>query len=241
MHTHFHLHLFFFNACVTACIYSAIFFIRCYLFVVHFIVFSYVLSFFKSLRYYAASAEGGTSKRQIFKVQINGQKADQNTVECLTCSVLARHLHEPVSPVITTSTSGSPTPPKPESKKSNRLNFTSSHPHQFHANSSCRYSNAILSPSLEYYVHECLGPSIPYVEVRSLPTNKLVKLLQVNQQLRQDSIDKAFPRKLQIKVPLLVDNTPWKRTIPDYVAVELFLPPGLREDESTLYPLLVWT
>ncbi len=190
-------------------------------------------------RYYAASAEGGTTKRQIFKVQINGQKADENTVECLTCFVLARHLHEALAPVITTSSSGSSS--KSESKNANRLNFTSSHPHQFHANSSCRYSNAILSPSLEYYVHECLGPAIPYVEVRSLPTNKLVKLLQTNQQLRQDSVDKAFPRKLQLKVPLLIDNTPWKRSKPDYVAVELFLPPGLREDESTLYPLLVWT
>lgn len=94
---------------------------------------------------------------------------------------------------------------------------------------------------MEYYVHECLGPSIPYVEVRSLPSNKLVKLIQINQHLRQISIDKAFPRKIQLKVPLLVDNTPWKRSKPDYVAVELYLPPGLREEESTLYPLLVWT
>ena len=121
------------------------------------------------------------------------------------------------------------------------MNFTSSHPNHYHANSSCRYSNAILSPSLEYYVHECLGPTIPYVEVRSLPTNKLVKLIQVNHQLQLDSLGKAFPRKIQLKVPLLVDNTPWKRSKPDYVAVELHLPPGLKEDESTVYPLLVWT
>nr|CAH0102070.1 unnamed protein product [Daphnia galeata] len=175
------------------------------------------------------------------RVEINGQKADQNTVECLTCSILARHLGETSSLSTASSTSGSSSSSKSQSKNSIQMNFTSSHPNHYHANSSCRYSNAILSPSLEYYVHECLGPTIPYVEVRSLPTNKLVKLIQVNHQLQLDSLGKAFPRKIQLKVPLLVDNTPWKRSKPDYVAVELYLPPGLKEDESTVYPLLVWT
>lgn len=196
----------------------------------------------RNLVYYAASAEGGKSKRQIYKVEINGQKADHNTVECLTCSVAARHLNEPFSSSNSLSSPGSRSASsKSQFKHSIYSNFSSSHPHQYHANSSCHYSNAILSPSLEYYVHECLGPSIPYAEVRSLPANKLVKLLQVNQQLHEDSLDKAFPRKIQLKVPLLVDNTPWKRSKPDYVAVELYLPPGLKEEESTVYPLLVWT
>lgn len=170
-------------------------------------------------------------------MQINGQKADQNTVECLTCSVLAAHLNDPAP------TSMPPTGSRStESKLLIRSNLSSSsHPNQYHSNSSCRYSNAVLSPTMEFYVHECLGPSIPYVEVRSLPSNKLVKLIQTNQQLREMALDKAFPRKFQLKVPLLVDHTPWQRTKPDYVAVELYLPPGLREDESTLYPLLVWT
>ncbi|XP_046645659.1 prolyl endopeptidase FAP-like isoform X1 [Daphnia pulicaria] len=195
----------------------------------------------RNLVYYSASAEGGRSKRQVYRVEINGQKADQNTVECLTCSVQARHLAEQSSHSVTSSTSGSSSSSKSQAKNSTPLNFTSSHPNQYHSNSTCRYSNAILSPSLEYYVHECLGPTIPYVEVRSLPTNKLVKLIQVNRQLQLDSMDKAFPRKIQLKVPLLVDNTPWKRSQPDYVAVELYLPPGLKEEESTVYPLLVWT
>lgn len=172
--------------------------------------------------------------RKIYKVQINGQKADRNNIECLTCSIVARHLADYNAYVVSSS---------PESLRSSAHtgNMTSPHPNHFHSNSSCRYSNAVMSPSLEYYVHECLGPTIPYVEVRSLPNNKLVKLLLTNQQLRDRALEKAFPRMLQLRVPLLVDNTPFKRSKPDYVAVELYLPPGLREDESTLYPLLIWT
>ena len=55
-------------------------------------------------------------------------------------------------------------------------------------------------------VHECLGPFIPYVELRSLPANKLVKVIQTNKKLEEDSMGKAFPRVLQFSVPLRQGN-----------------------------------
>ena len=51
-------------------------------------------------------------------------------------------------------------------------------------------------------IHECLGKCLPYVELRSLPTNKLVKVLQSNQKLQEELFQKAFPRILQFSVPL---------------------------------------
>lgn len=177
-------------------------------------------------RYYTGSTEGKTSQQNAYKLQINGQKMDRTSTECLTCSPAMRVASDV---------------PEPQ-----KLVAIAPHPHHLpskivHANSSCRYSNAYLSPSLEFYVHECLGPSVPYVEVRSLPTNRLVKLLQNNQQLRSDSIDKAFPHLMQLKVPLHGDNPPGKRNKPEFVTVELYLPPGFKEDDNTIYPLLVWT
>ena len=161
-------------------------------------------------------------------------------VECLTCSVSAKHLHNisggQVASAIPAAFMSS------ESMYSAGANLTSSHPRHFHGNSSCRYSEAKLSPGLDYYVHECLGPSIPYAEVRSLPANKLVKLLQINHRLRAEAVGKAFPRMIQLRVPLMVDATAtWKRTKTDYVTVELYLPPGLKEDDTLIYPLIIWT
>lgn len=175
-------------------------------------------------RYYTGAAEGKTSQQNIYKLQINGQKTDRTSVECMTCSRMSKVASDLPEPERLVSDPPHPLPTKVA-----------------HANSSCRYSNAYLSPSLEFYVHECLGPLVPYVEVRSLPTNRLVKSLQHNQQLRSDSMDKAFPRLMQLKVPLHGDNPPGKRNRPDFVTVELYLPPGLREDDNTIYPLLVWT
>lgn len=176
-------------------------------------------------RYYTGAAEGKTSQQNIYKLQINGQKTERTSVECLTCS-------QPPTRVA----ADLPEPEKLVSSNERQVPSRVVHP-----NSTCRYSNAYLSPSLEFYVHECRGPTVPYVEVRSLPTNRLVKLLQTNQQLRAESIDKAFPRLMQLRVPLHDDNPPGKRNKPEFVTVELYLPPGFKEEENTIYPLLVWT
>ena len=118
-------------------------------------------------------------------------------------------------------------------------NITSSHPQYFTRNISCQYSNAILSPNLAYYVHECLGPSIPYVAIRSLPANKLIRVIQRNDQLKDRAIEKAYPRIIKLQIPLAADNTPWAKSNPDNVSVELHLPPGLMEEETAVYPLVV--
>lgn len=175
-----------------------------------------------------------------------------DNVECLSCSIFARHLLLNDSHGTRTLGYGIPPPASighfllVELKNGvfqvNQNIENNVYPRHIHANSSCHYSQVLLSPSMDFYVHECLGPSIPYVEVRSLPANKLVKLVQTNTQLRNDTLSKALPLLIKLRVPLDVDNAiPWKRSKPDYVMVELYLPPGLKEDDNLIYPLIVWT
>ncbi|XP_014215068.1 inactive dipeptidyl peptidase 10-like [Copidosoma floridanum] len=96
----------------------------------------------------------------------------------------------------------------------------------------CQYFDAIFSPRLEYFILQCLGPTIPSVSVfkASLPVPHFHILLQNNTILKEKIASTAFP---QIKMfPVQVSG--------GYNAqVKLYLPPGLREDEITQYPLIV--
>ncbi|XP_043277514.1 inactive dipeptidyl peptidase 10 isoform X2 [Venturia canescens] len=96
----------------------------------------------------------------------------------------------------------------------------------------CQYHNAIFSPSLEYFVLECLGPGVPTVALykTELPAPRFISLLQNNTLLRERIAKIALP---QIKTfPVQISG--------GYNAqVRLHLPPGLREDEITRYPMVV--
>lgn len=93
---------------------------------------------------------------------------------------------------------------------------------------------------MDYYVLECLGPAIPYVQVRTLPGNLLVRNLHTNAELEANSRTKIFPRRLKFRIPLTT-TTPWNTRRPQQIDVELFLPPTLREDENLKYPLIILT
>ncbi|KZC11531.1 Seprase, partial [Dufourea novaeangliae] len=97
----------------------------------------------------------------------------------------------------------------------------------------CQYHNAIFPRgSTNYFVLECYGPSIPTVSLykTELPMPRLIYVLQNNTQLRERVGNLALP---QIKTfPVQISG--------GYNAqVRLHLPPGLREDEITRYPLIV--
>ena len=180
------------------------------------------------------------SSRHIYKVEIKSQKAADNTVECLTCAVTAIHLSDAES-----NNSGpvSTAPIQQQSVYHEGAYISNLQPRHFHSDTSCLYSTATMNPTMDYYVHQCLGPSIPYAQVRSLPDNKFITTLQSNERLDVDTSLKAFPRKLTLRIPLesLDHSSSWQRDQSDVIDIELYLPPGLREDETTIYPLIVWT
>ncbi|XP_046609663.1 dipeptidyl peptidase 4 isoform X3 [Neodiprion virginianus] len=96
----------------------------------------------------------------------------------------------------------------------------------------CQYHNAVFSPGLDYFVLECLGPSIPTVALykTTLPDPRFIGLLQNNTELRERVEKIALP---QVKTfPVQISG--------GYNAqVRLHLPPGLREEEITRYPMVV--
>ncbi|XP_076391296.1 dipeptidyl peptidase 10 isoform X3 [Megachile rotundata] len=97
----------------------------------------------------------------------------------------------------------------------------------------CQYHNAIFPPvGTDYFVLECYGPSIPTVSLykTDFPMPRPIYVLQNNTLLRERISRLALP---QVKTfPVQISG--------GYNAqVKLYLPPGLREDEITRYPLIV--
>ncbi|CAH1164731.1 unnamed protein product [Phaedon cochleariae] len=96
----------------------------------------------------------------------------------------------------------------------------------------CQYHNAHFSPTAAYYVLECLGPGVPTSALyrTAMPAPRRAMWLQNNTALRERVASMAVPQV---------------RTFPVQISggynaqVRLHLPPGLREDEITRYPLVV--
>ncbi|KAL3288157.1 hypothetical protein HHI36_002608 [Cryptolaemus montrouzieri] len=102
----------------------------------------------------------------------------------------------------------------------------------FQSETPCLFHNVIFSPHSTYFVLDCLGPSVPTSDLykTKMPNPLHLMCLQNNTQLRDKISKMAMP---QIKTfPVIISG--------GYQAhVRLHLPPGLREDEITRYPLVV--
>lgn len=103
--------------------------------------------------------------------------------------------------------------------------------------SSCQYFSAIFAPnSNEYALLDCLGPEVPSSWIYRIsvdPKNEPIEpifVLQNNTELKERVARIAMP---QIKTfPVMISGG-------YYAQVRQFLPPGLREDEITKYPMVV--
>lgn len=96
----------------------------------------------------------------------------------------------------------------------------------------CLYHNIIFSPGLAYFILECLGPGVPTVKLyatRGQPP-RLITSLQNNTRLLERASKMALPQ---------VKTFPVQISGGYHAQVRLHLPPGLREEEITKYPLVV--
>uniref|UniRef100_A0A336M1A4 Venom dipeptidyl peptidase 4 n=2 Tax=Culicoides sonorensis TaxID=179676 RepID=A0A336M1A4_CULSO len=108
---------------------------------------------------------------------------------------------------------------------------------QLIGNTACLYHNVIFPPEQSNFaLFECLGPDIPTSAIyRIFPDEddhplQLMKLLINNTRLKQKMSRTALP---QVKTyPVMISGG-------YYARVRLYLPPGLREDEITRYPMVV--
>jgi len=98
--------------------------------------------------------------------------------------------------------------------------------------STCQYARAKMSKDFSHYALDCMGPTVPYSLVFSLPKNEMVKVLDLNHDL-QESINKlAMPKTKFFNYDILEGATAPAR-------VKLLLPPGFREEELYTFALVV--
>lgn len=102
----------------------------------------------------------------------------------------------------------------------------------------CQYHDATFAPGqLSLVLIECLGPDVPHSAIYRIPLEfhnqkPLVPIFHVqnNTILRERMASIAMP---QVKsFPVMISGG-------YHAQVRLFLPPGLREDEITRYPLIL--
>ncbi|XP_061380627.1 dipeptidyl aminopeptidase-like protein 6 isoform X2 [Danaus plexippus] len=117
----------------------------------------------------------------------------------------------------------SPSPPKKKKKKQ---------PEQVQQNQPCLYHDAHFSPSSTYFVLECLGPGVPTSSLHkiALPEPRLLMHLENNTAVKEKLAAIALPTPRTFSVQLSSGHA---------ARVRLLLPPGLREDEVTKYPLVM--
>ncbi|CAG7816853.1 unnamed protein product [Allacma fusca] len=100
-------------------------------------------------------------------------------------------------------------------------------------NKSCSFVKRVeFSSTKAYFTLECDGPDVPFVTLCSASPMNLrhVMTLQSNDALRELSGEMAFPLEKLFDFNLTSGHT---------AQVRLLLPPGLREDEITKYPLVL--
>ncbi|XP_074594854.1 inactive dipeptidyl peptidase 10-like isoform X2 [Brevipalpus obovatus] len=94
----------------------------------------------------------------------------------------------------------------------------------------CSFNDAVFNPTARYFILKCLGPSIPWTEIRSVDDYTILFKTPLDKKLRILVEERAFPQLRSFRVPISVDHS---------AEVRLVLPPALREYEDIKYPLVV--
>lgn len=94
----------------------------------------------------------------------------------------------------------------------------------------CLFVDVHFSLEAKYFALDCQGPGVPKQYVVESYSNKIVDVLESNDRLRENIAKKALPQIRTFKVALSDGSE---------ANVRLLLPPGLRDDEITQYPLII--
>ncbi|KAH9631345.1 hypothetical protein HF086_008170 [Spodoptera exigua] len=193
-----------------------------------------------SASYYLGIPEGKPGQQHLYRVSSEAPRpgSPQKLPYCVTCN------SQP-SPSINLEYYGSlassgdstwgdsdwdeelpPTSASPSKKKKKK------YPDGMPQNLPCLYHEAHFSPSSAYFVLECLGPGVPTFSLHktALPDPRLLAHLENNTIVKEKLASIALPTPRTFSVQLSSGHT---------ARVRLLLPPGLREDEVTKYPLVL--
>ncbi|KAF4532688.1 hypothetical protein B566_EDAN002924 [Ephemera danica] len=194
--------------------------------------------------YYLAVPEGRPGQQHLYRVDA-ARGVSTSTPECLTCPESEPTSDDDMSDDEDTGNSEfdpEDTPPStttttPEPVRKSKKGKPPPPPHPSTLLwRPCLYHNALFSPGLTYVVVECMGPGVPHTRlfVTRAETSgrglRLIATLQNNTRLQQRAAKMALPQ---------VKTFPVQISGGYHARVRLHLPPGLREDEITRYPLVV--
>ncbi|XP_053618067.1 inactive dipeptidyl peptidase 10 isoform X2 [Plodia interpunctella] len=190
--------------------------------------------------YYLGIPEGRPGQQHLYRISSEAQRpgSPQKLPYCVTCnsqpspSVNLEYYGNLASSGDSTWDADwddlppSATSSTPTKKKKRR------HPEGMPPNAPCLYHEAHFSPSSSYFVLECLGPGVPTSSLHkiALPEPRLLAHLENNTIVKERLSSIALPTPRTFSVQLSSGHT---------ARVRLLLPPGLREDEVTKYPLVL--
>jgi len=189
--------------------------------------------------YYLAAPEGRPGQQHLWRFSLTGRQAGDP--ECMTCpypdvtsdaeSAYSEDSDDDVDPEDALSTTTTTTPAPKKSKKGRP-------PRPPHPSTlvwrPCLYHTTIFSPTMDYVVVECLGPGVPHTRLYATRENpdglRLIATLQNNTRLQEKAAGMALPQVKTFTVQISGGY---------HARVRLHLPPGLREEEITQYPLVL--
>ncbi|XP_060593253.1 inactive dipeptidyl peptidase 10-like isoform X2 [Ruditapes philippinarum] len=93
----------------------------------------------------------------------------------------------------------------------------------------CLFVDATFSPKADYFVLSCKGPGVPYYQLMTPPFN-LVKMLEDNEQLRENIKGKGLPKIEFAQITADDGHDIW---------VKLFLPAVLKKDEIITFNMVM--
>lgn len=196
--------------------------------------------------YYIGTPKNNPGHHQLYRVSSVPPKYGEPLIspQCLTCTKdeYERKLTTTVSPArLVTSwdddweedaTVPPTTTPAPKRRRSQKDLYHRTFPVP------CQYHDAVFAPGdLGFALISCLGPDVPSSAIFHMPPKgdflhpiKPIYYIQNNTRLRNRIRMVALP---QVKsFPVMISGG-------YHAQVRLFLPPGLREDEITRYPLIL--
>ncbi|XP_055547430.1 inactive dipeptidyl peptidase 10 [Wyeomyia smithii] len=94
----------------------------------------------------------------------------------------------------------------------------------------CLYNKIYFNLDYTYYVQECLGPESPSLYIVDANTGRIIFILNDGNQLRRRLSQLAKPQIMTFSVLIKYDFN---------AQVKLFLPPGIKEDDDILLPLIL--
>ncbi|KAI3380027.1 hypothetical protein SNEBB_010086 [Seison nebaliae] len=102
----------------------------------------------------------------------------------------------------------------------------------YNSTTNCSYYSPMkFSTTKKFYEVTCLGPDVPYSEIRRTADHELLTVWEDNMETRKKLTEYRQCEKRQYQITLSSGERTW---------VQLLVPTNLRESETYIYPVLVW-